>query len=154
MEDKLHFEEGLSLNDTSQYHLGQTAKWGKFLAIAGFIMCGLLVVFGLGFGFFMSSMISQIDEVTPGLGSMYSGMGLIYVGLAALYFFPTLNLYRFSKRAKLALETQNSEEIASSFDQLHSLFKFMGIMTIIVLGFYAIAIVFGLIAYIGISTMG
>lgn len=151
MEDKLQFDEGLSLNDVSQYHLLQTARWGKFLAIAGFIMCGLLVVFGLGFGFFMSSMISQIDTMSPGMGSMYSGMGLFYVGIAALYFFPTFNLFKFSKKAKIAIESQDSDEIAASLDQLHSLFKFMGILTIIILGFYAIALVFGLIAAVGFA---
>jgi len=71
-------------------------------------------------------------------------MSIFYIFFALLYFMPTLYLYRFATKMQLALNREDQFILSSSFEKLKSCFKFMGIMTAIILGFYAL-ILFGAI---------
>lgn len=133
---------GSVLNTEIKSYLAETAKWGYFLSIVGFIGIGLMVLAGLFMGTFMST-----------LGASAGAMGLIspmfitvlYLILAAVYFFPVLYLYKFSTQMKVALRSDNESELTSAFQNLKSLYKFMGILTAVVLGIYALLFVFGMI---------
>lgn len=134
----------LSIDLDSRSYLSETAKWGKFLAIIGFIMCGLIVVIGLFFGTIFSTLNTfggQTNEFGAGFGV---AMAVLYILLAILYFFPCLFLYRFSNQMQAALNRNDGTNLTTSFRNLKSLFKFTGIMMIIVLAFYALALVIGL----------
>lgn len=133
---------GSVLNTEIKSYLAETAKWGYFLSIVGFIGIGLMVLAGLFMGTFLSS-----------FGAAAGTMGLIspmfitvlYLVLAGLYFFPVLYLYKFSTQMKVALRSDNESELTSAFQNLKSLYKFMGILTAVILGIYALLFVFGMI---------
>ena len=129
----------LLINDVSQVNLVSAAKWGRFLAIVGFIFCGLMVIGGLVMQFTMSSL------------SMYSYgseflkyMGLLYILFAVILLFPCLYLNKFSGKMQEAIKTSNQEALDTAFVNLKSMFKFYGIVTIVMLCFYALAFLFGL----------
>ncbi|MBS1655224.1 MAG: hypothetical protein JSU05_10295 [Bacteroidetes bacterium] len=142
---------GLSIDTNSKAHLAEAARWAKFLAIIGFIVCGLVVVFGIFFGTIMSTLgsgagygrYSEMQAMGSGLGAM---MAVLYILIALLYFFPTLFLYRFATKAKAALASNDQETLNVSFQNLKKMFRFVGILTLIVLSFYAIAILIGIVA--------
>ena len=71
---------------------------------------------------------------------------IFYILFAVLYFFPCLYLLRFSNKMKLALVADDQEMLTDSFRNLKALFRYVGILTLIILAFYALAIVFSLIA--------
>src|SRR5215204_3889456 len=86
---------GFGIDAASRAHLSEAAKWAKFLAIFGFIMCGLLIIIGIFFGTFMSTFSSspygnEYGNRSPFEGSSAIVMIVIYVGIAILYFFPCL----------------------------------------------------------------
>lgn len=152
MEDKLHIVEGISITEGSQYYLTQTARWAKFLAIVGFIMSGLVAALGLGFSFFMSLFLESMSQTVPNsMGSM-AGAGFIYVLISVIMFFPYLYLYRFSQKSKLAVETLDSDLMEEAMSQLSSLYKFKGILTIIVIGFYLVIFLFAGIGFAAFSS--
>lgn len=122
-------------------YLSEAARWGKFLAIMGFIGIGLMVLAAL----FMMIGTSQLDSI-PGMNFPMGAFGLIYVVIGALYFFPTYYLFQFSVKTREGLESQDSQELTHGFENLKSLFKFMGIFTIIILSLYALIILFAIIA--------
>jgi hypothetical protein len=132
-------QQSLNISQLESMYLGEAAKWGKFLAIVGFIMCGLLAVFS----FFAGSIFSAMGNLQGTSMPQATGIMLtvIYLAIAILYFFPCLYLFRFASKMKAALSEANQDSLQSSFLNLKSLFKFMGILTIIVLGFYAIALI-------------
>ena len=137
----------LNIGVDARTYLAETAKWGKFLSILGFIGCGLMVVFGL----FAGSIFATLGNFGGrGLGGRELGAGfgvlfaVIYIALAALYFFPCLFLYRYSTYMQGALRRNDMPALDTSFQNLKSLFKFMGIMMIIALAFYALALIIGL----------
>jgi len=127
------------LQETIQ-NLNETRKWTNFLSIMGFIFIGLMILIA----FAISSMMSTM----PNGGSAYpfSGtvLGFVYLIIAFIYFFPILYLYRFSKYTKKALETQNSNDLNEAFKNLKSHYRFMGIITIVMIALYAFIFLIGI----------
>ena len=143
MEDNLHVENGenLVIDWRSKEFLKETAKWTKFLAILGFVGIGLMVLGSLVMLFATSSLMSNGDF--PFGGKIF--MMLLYLAFAVLYYFPISYLYQFSENTKKAIENNDNNAIRDAFEFLKSHYKFMGILTIILLSFYAIMIFIGLI---------
>ncbi len=143
----------LSIDPVTKSHLGETAKWARFLAICGMIM---LVVAFLGVIFFaytMSSTSSRFEDIEgmEGVGNPYFGAGfgvglaIVYIILIAIWFFPLFYMLRFAGKMKTALAGNDQQALNIAFQNLKICFRFIGIVTIIILAFYAIAIVFGII---------
>ena len=142
---------GLSIDDTNRAHLSEAAKWGRFLAIVGFVVCVLIVLAGLYLAFSVSAMESQLSDLpsqyrsrsfTSGLST---GMAILYILIAIVYFFPCLFLFRFSNAMKLALAGNDSGQLTESFKNLKVMFRYVGIITIILLSIYLLAFVLGVL---------
>ncbi|GHV03072.1 hypothetical protein FACS1894159_12000 [Bacteroidia bacterium] len=138
----------LVITDQAKSYLFETAKWAKFLAIMGFIGLGLMVLFGLLF--FIASSSAMAMMATSSLGGALGGMifiiyGILMIVLAAIYIYPVYCLYRFSTRSQLAVISDDSLTMTESLGWLKKYYKFVGIMTIIVLSIYALAILFFII---------
>ncbi|GAA5038742.1 hypothetical protein GCM10011506_36960 [Marivirga lumbricoides] len=135
----------LSVSDVALVYLKETSKWTKFLAIMGFIVAALTVVFG----FFSSSIMPLIYQQQFEVGMMPSAFSFvfafIYITIGVLYFFPSLYLYKFSEKSKGAIQRQDSEALTEAFKNQKSLYKFWGIFTIIILGLYALMFIFGVL---------
>ncbi len=130
----------LQVDQQSSVFLAESAKWARFLAILGFIMCGMLVLVGLFMGSFLAGRMSSMNI---GGSTMFSGgiFTFVYILIALLYFFPCLYLFHFGSKMRTALRNNDQEILLESFKNLKSCFKFYGILAIIVLGFYAIALI-------------
>jgi amino acid transporter len=140
----------LQLDQPSTAYLGEAAKWAKFLAIMGFIFCGLMIIIALFAGSIMGAAMSAAGG---GMSSMF-GSGLltaVYIIFAAVYFFPCLFLFRFASQMQEAVRNHEQNKLQGSFKNLKSCFRFLGILTIIVLCFYVLGIIGGLL--VGLSSM-
>lgn len=133
-------------------YLAEAAKWAKFLAIIGFIICALLVLMGVFAGTFFASSINQFDSDLQSMGALGTGIFTVwFVIIALVYFLPTLYLYNFASKMQVALRNNDQINLNNSFKNLKSCFKFFGILLIIFLCIYGIALVFLVIAGIGLS---
>lgn len=135
----------LSLNAVSQNALFTTAKWGKFLAIVGFIFCALMVIAG----FYMSSIMSYSGYASRSVYINPAFFTAIYIVLAIILFFPCLYLLKFSNKMQEAIKTTNQESLDASLMSLKAVFKFYGIVAIVILCFYALAFIFAVIGLAG-----
>lgn len=138
LDSNLENSAGLKITDQAKSFILETAKWAKFLAIVGFVFIGLMV---LG-AFFMLIAGASL----PGMGGAGAGVGVMYLLMALLYFFPTYYLFIFANKIKVGLTQSSQNDVDAGFENLKSTFKFMGILMIIVLGIYALFIVIALIA--------
>ena len=134
------------LGEQGLEYLKETAKWGKFLAIVGFVIVGIIAVASL----FIGAIFSNLPQGEMPIPFPSSILTVMYLLMALLYFFPTLYLYQFSTKTLDAIARKEDDLLENGLEKLKSLFKFMGIMTVIVLGFYAlgfiVAIVGGIVA--------
>jgi hypothetical protein len=131
----------LQVDHNVSSYLGETARWAKFLAILGFIGCGFLLLVAIFFGSYFSAAFGRLG----GLGYMGGLVSFIYIGMAALYFFPCLYLYNFASKMQVALRSNDQEQLSQSFRNLKSCYRFVGILVIIMLALWLLLIVLGLI---------
>jgi hypothetical protein len=132
----------LQIDSTSHSFLAETAKWGNFLSILGFIGSAILVIVALFAGAFLGS----IGSTYGGEGAMLSAglVTIIYLIVAVINFFMALFLYRFSSKMKLALNSTDQDTLNASFLNLKNLFKMVGILTIIYLVFIILVMIFAI----------
>jgi len=139
----------LQVDQTTSGYLGETARWARFFAILGFIMCGLIVLLG----FFYTTILAVFSRAGNGgvspvetggiVGVMGGAMIFFCLLVAALYFFPCLYLYNFASRMQAALRANDQEKLTNAFKNLKSYFRYIGILTIIVLGLYLLIFIIG-----------
>ncbi len=129
----------LKVTDTSVRMLLEAGKWAKFLSIVGFVMIGLLVVAAL-------FMIVAGSSMPLGLGRSGAIVGVAYLLSAVLYFFPTYFLFQFAVKIKSGFGTNSQSEMDLALTNLKSMFKFVGILTIVVLAIYLLVFLFAFIA--------
>ena len=136
----------LQVSPHAQGYLTESAKWGKFLAIIGFIFCGFMLLLA----FFIPFMFSQLPQNTTVqiafTVAMRTGLTIVYSLLAVILFFPALYLYKFSVKMQLATREMSQENFDESLKNLKSVFKFYGIFTIIILSFYVIIFIISIAA--------
>ncbi len=134
MEQKSRFNtnhESLQISESAETYLKETSSWASFIAIIGFILIGLLVIVAIGFSIFLPAANNQ--SVAPVSGLV---LGIIYILMGLLYFFPVLYLYKFSTNMKKAIEKKNNENLDDAFKNIKSHYKFAGIFTIIFIVLY------------------
>lgn len=140
LDNNMESGEGLVINGDIRAYLMETAKWGRFLAIVGFVGMVLMIIFMI-FGIqFFNSLVPQPE----GQAAMQSAMSGMYIGigiLSLIYVIPLLFLYRGSVGFIRALNNNTQEDLTTGFQNYKSLFKFMGIFTIIILSIYGIVII-------------
>tara|TARA_B110000285_G_scaffold15442_1_gene15220 strand:+ start:1218 stop:1646 length:429 start_codon:yes stop_codon:yes gene_type:complete len=124
--------EGVAINSKISDYLKETAKWTNFLSIIGFVMIGLMVI-----GAFVIIVVGS----SFGGGQATAG-GLAYLLMALLYFFPTFYMYNFSKKIKIGLNSSVQSEVELAFENLKKMFKYIGVLMIVILSIYAIALLF------------
>jgi hypothetical protein len=140
---------GLGVDNTTKAHLAETARWARFLAIVGFVMCALVVLIGLFFGTFVSLLSGRAGgdfgdaELASGLGPV---MAVVYIIIAGIMFLPYLFMFRFANKMKAALASSNQETFNQAFQDQKTYFRIIGILTIIGLIFFGLGLLFAIIA--------
>ncbi|MBO9154052.1 DUF5362 family protein [Chitinophaga sp. GCM10012297] len=128
-------------------YLNETARWGKFLAILGFIGCGFMIFVALIMNFMPMGPAGFAGEGYGSGGAVTRTLVMvIYLVLGIISIFPYIYLMRFSKRVQLAIQSNDQGSLASAFSNLKSLFKYVGVLTIIMLAFFVLALIGGIFA--------
>jgi hypothetical protein len=140
LDTSVQTEESIILDRSGIENLNETRKWTMFLSILGFIFLGLMIL-GLFVAIFALGAASRYGEgmgmITPAL----SGTTMIpAIILAAIWFFPLYYLMMFSKYSALAARNKDSAALSSAMKYLKLHYRFVGILTIVVLSLYLIII--------------
>jgi len=122
----------LEVDHTSTIYLRETAKWAKFLAILGFVWCGIIFLAGLG-------VLATRSPYSPPYMSWVSAL---YMALAAVYFFPCIYALNFARKMKAALQNNDQEYLNASLRNLRSAFRYLGILAIVGLALLAVVVFF------------
>ena len=110
MENHDLLNNDLQVSPNGLSYLIECARWGKFLAIMGFILCGIMVIMA----FFIPVMITALPPYNT-MSSTFSagvkaGMTTVYLFLAVMMFFPCFYLYKFSVKMQSDVNTINQEK--------------------------------------------
>ena len=150
--DQVHFS-GLTVTELAKQHLMATAKWARILAIIGFLVIGTFILLALGVFLFISGsdFFEEMNEMNGMNGMAYvfgPSIFFIYLLIGLIYLYPLYKLYKFSKLAISACENDNDLLLEAAFEHQKSLFKFVGIISIVIIAIYTFTllmmVVFGL----------
>lgn len=137
----------LALTTAAVQSLREAGKWGRFIAIVYFIFMGIGILATLFVG--GTSMMALAT-----LGGVFSLVYLFFMLLSiGLGVYLTYKLYSFSTNAIKAADLNDANALSLSMDALRFVFKFTGILMIILLGFYALGIIAFIFADLAGSTL-
>lgn len=143
METTAHPEFPMSnaivVNETSKFQLTGIIKWTRFLSIVGFVGLGIATI-GVLLMLFAFPTAGSL-----GLGALKFLEGFFALAVFALYFFPLFWLYKSSAEMKIAIANDDQTRFNSSLSYQLKLYKFLGILTLIALVFYAIFFLFAVV---------
>jgi hypothetical protein len=137
----------IEIGQVSLGYLETTRKWTMFFAILGFVFLGILLLVGILAGSFLSAFTSKMPgmeglegvKATGGIASVFLFIFLFV--FAVIYFFPLLYLLRFSRHTKNAVANLDPTLMELALKNLKSYWKYIGILTIIVLAFYILVLI-------------
>jgi uncharacterized membrane protein YjgN (DUF898 family) len=145
---------GLEIDAAGKSHLSEAARWAKFLAIIGMVMCGFMVIGGILVSTAMAGAMNDLER--GGYGGRgaanATGMGatmmVTYIIIAVIYFFPCMFTLRFANHMKSAIGSDDKASLNESFKNLKVTFRYMGIITIVFLSLFLLMFLFGGMAYL------
>ena len=138
----------LSIDPATKVHLSETARWARFLSIAGMVF----IIFLVALGIYSSLTISRYEDMFNGypgqrgfMDSVGVGVAVMYVIMAMVAFFPLLFMFRFANQMRAALSSNNQALLNSSFQNLKIYFRYLGIVTIICIVLTALSLFMGIV---------
>jgi amino acid transporter len=140
-------EHQVLLNNETFGFLRSAAPWMQFIAIVGFVFCGLMVLAALSILF----SFAQAPAYHPGwnyreLQQMGMVIGVIYLISAVVMFFPNLFLVKYSRGIKTFLNSNEISDLNYGFKMQKNFWLFVGIMTIIYIGIILLTIILAIFA--------
>lgn len=126
-------------------YLLEAAKWGRFIAIVGFVFIALFLLMVLFMG---GSILNQMNEIQgqQGLALLGGTFWFLYtVFVFIMFFFPSYYTFKFSIKTIRALKSTSTGDLTDGLKNLKSLFKFYGIFLAIILGIYGLIIIGGIL---------
>ncbi|MDO4460950.1 MAG: hypothetical protein Q4C30_00445 [Bacteroidia bacterium] len=121
--------ENLKITETIKNYLLSSTKWLKFLTIVAVVATAILLIAAL------ILIASGIPQTTI--------LGIAYLILVGLYVYPIIKCFNIICHTRKALKEASQDSLESAADNLHSLLKFLGILTIIVISLYIVIFLFG-----------
>jgi hypothetical protein len=137
-------DQGLRIDEEASQHLAEAAKWTKFLSVTMFVLCGVLLLFGV---FGASAMIAAFSSKLGGgqLAGLGGGLGagvviaiiIFVVAIMVVYYY---FMYNFSNKIKLGISSGDTSLINAGINSLKTFF----IITIVFSGISLLSTVIGL----------
>lgn len=138
-------EQNLSIIPSAKDYITETAKWSKFLSIIGFVFVGFLVLLSIAMMVALPMLNEEIEELSS-VSSLFGPiLGVVYLAIAGFYLWPVIYLFNFSTKTLEAIKENDDNILADAFKNLKRHYKFMGILTIIILSLYLLLIIAGML---------
>jgi len=132
----------LQLTQESEKHLLKAAKWGKLIAILGFIVNVFLILAGI----VISLVLRTSDENSTSFGTIVKYvspiiLSTIYILVGIMGLIPAITLNSFSNSITLSVRNMDQKRMTRAIKRLGALFTIIGIYTLILIAFYIIFII-------------
>ena len=122
----------LKLNESAKDSLKEIARWTYYLSIIGYIAIALLFsagLYGLKISYSIRQMGSEMYRIGGNLGIL---MAFLKIVMALIYVYPVYYLNKFSLEMKEAINENDSDMLAISFEYLQKHYKYIGVMTLVI----------------------
>jgi hypothetical protein len=122
--------------------LSQTKPWVRFISVVMFIGSAFMILAGV--------VMMAAPMAAGGAFSVWTIIfGVVYIAMAVFYIMPAVFLWRYADRIAMFVQEGTAGSLASALESQKSFWKFVGILTMVIMAVYAVAIVFTIVATIG-----
>lgn len=128
----------LEINDTMKENLMKATKWIQFMNIVSSISI-LCLAFSGGLILFFNGIMDSSHSVN-------TFKGVAHLASAAISFPVLKRSFTFVEQARSACKYDDNEKLAGMFDSLRFVAKYTGIVCVVILAIYAIAIIVAVFA--------
>ncbi|GHV70156.1 hypothetical protein AGMMS49928_16860 [Spirochaetia bacterium] len=136
------------LTETMITYLKEASPWLRFLGILNFIGAGFMALFGIAL-MVLPSASGIFRQAGIDAGMLAGGvLGVIYIAVALLMFFPARFTYTFGAKIRSYLRSSSIEDLELALKNNKSFWKFNGILAIIGLAFIPLSIIIVIIAVV------
>lgn len=143
-------QEKLVVTEEIRSYIYETAKWTKFLSVVGLVVAAFLALMALSANAIMQELLVAAPGNPMGqLGSTF--LTVYFLSFSLMLFYPSFLLFKYSNAANTAVLYADQESFTIAMKKMKSVFKFWGIMTIIVLALYLLSILLAVVAKIGMG---
>jgi hypothetical protein len=132
----------LQLSQESINHLIKAAKWGKFIAILGFIVNVFIILAGI----VISLVIKMFDDNMTSFGTLLNKLSplmlsTIYILVGIIGLIPVITLNSFSNNVTRSLRNMDHATMTKALRQLGNFFTIIGLYALILIALYIIFII-------------
>jgi hypothetical protein len=129
---------GFVLPEATKREMANLAKWARYIAVSGFIIGGIIILFGVFTGLITLGLfhLGIDNEVLANLPSWIIIFG--YIVIVGVYFIPFLLLYNFAVRARAAIVLNSEKMLNSALSNLYQCFRFVGVITVTFISLYVL----------------
>jgi hypothetical protein len=141
-----HLLPDLTIDGFASQQFREISKWARFLSIVSFIGCAIIVILAV----YLAVSFSGFSDVNRELGGAYAtgygfGIAIGYSIFAVIWFIPSLFLFQSAAKVRSGLDTTDQQLFNEGLTKLKACFRFWGVVTILILSFYALVLVFYLV---------
>jgi len=127
-----------------------TKPWVRLCSVMGFISTGFILLASLAMLFGGAFMTAQ-KQTFPFAGFQFL-LGLLYAAMGVLYLFPSIKLWKYGSSIVRLMGTGSNADLVEALDQQRSFWKFVGIMILVMIALYIVAII-GAIGFTMLTTV-
>ncbi|MBE9601846.1 hypothetical protein [Pedobacter sp. MC2016-24] len=143
-----HFEAQLVITEEIRSYIYETAKWTKFLSIVGLVFAAFLAVLALS----ANGIMQGLATAAPGnplvqLGATF--LTVYFLAISLILFYPSFLMFKYSNAANTAVLYADQENLTVAMKNMKSIFKFWGIIAIVILTLNILSVVLTVVAKIG-----
>jgi hypothetical protein len=138
------------LTDTMVSYLKESSPWLRFMGICGYITSGITALFGfvISLTLLTRENIGSWLEISDFSSTLGGFAGMIYIIVGVILFFPARFTYNCGARIRNFVKNNAEQELELAFKNHKSLWKFMGINTIIGLAVIPVILVITIVVMV------
>jgi hypothetical protein len=152
MEPNFSISPGAAVGAAVVDQLARTKGWTRLFSVLMWIGAAFLILGGIAmilFGVFAGTMATEMAEQLAAMGG-FIGMGVVYFLMAFFYIYPALKLGGYSSRITDLINVPSEANLVAALNEQRAFWKYIGVLTVIMLVLYAVIIV-GVLITTGIA---
>lgn len=121
--------------------LAATKPWVRFMSVLMWIGVVFLLLGAVGMGAVSMMGLAKQAKPSPFGGAEFLVLAVLYGIMAFVYIYPAIKLWKYANRIGSLGSSRSVADLDSALNEQRGFWKFIGVMTILMLSAYLVAII-------------
>lgn len=135
--------------------LQRTKPWIRFIGVLMWLMIAIMMFGAVAMTITSTMMAGEFDKSMPGMGAVFAGAMIgFYLLFGFLYIYPAVKIWSYGTWIGKLVKSGSHDDLEKALDQQRSFWKFVGIITLIMIVAYIVGIVVLIVGGIAAAASG